>query len=107
MLFQGMLIVFFGLQFSAVSLAATNQTIFVASSSGNDTADCGAQASPCKTLQHAIELAQSGDILNVAAGTYTFSNDVCGRNSVICVRNKTLTISGGFSPNDLVGTQLH
>lgn len=102
-LFQGMLIAFLGWQFSVVSLAATNQTLFVSSNNGNDTSECGGQASPCKTLQHAIELAQSGDILNVAAGTYTFSNDVCGRNSVICVRNKTLTISGGFSPNDWSG----
>lgn len=103
MLFQGMIIVFLGWQLSLVSQAATNQAIFVSSNRGSDTTDCGAQTSPCKTLQHAVELAQSEDILNVAAGTYTFSNDACGRNSVICIRNKNLTLQGGFSSNDWSG----
>ncbi len=44
---------------------------FVAASGGNDAGnDCSAQASPCRTITHAMSVAGSGDLITVAPGTY-------------------------------------
>ncbi len=60
---------------------------YYVSSSGSDS-NSGSQASPWKTIQHAIEsftLGTSGTIIHVAAGTYGGASSCLGNNAVICV----------------------
>jgi HYR domain-containing protein/uncharacterized protein DUF1565 len=63
---------------SLVSIGSTNAMTLTASASGatyyvsstGSDANACTQAAPCKTLQHSISLAQPGDAVNVAPGTY-------------------------------------
>lgn len=45
-------------------------TIYVDAATGVDGPSCGAQGSPCQTIQQAVDNASSGDTIMVAAGTY-------------------------------------
>jgi hypothetical protein len=91
-----------------VPVVAASTTYHV-STTGTDTGGCGSEAMPCRTLQYAVNLAQSGDILKVAAGTYTRSSSPpstdCSVGSanadpVVCFINKHLTMVGGYSPGN-------
>jgi hypothetical protein len=91
------------------SLAAPQPITFHVAPAGADTPDCGLDTSPCQTIQHAINLAETGDVILVAAGTYTYSGAPphidCNTLSeeaapVLCVMNKELVIRGGFHPGD-------
>jgi hypothetical protein len=81
-------------------------TYHVSVSNGQDTASCGTQSQPCASIQYAVNKAASGQTILVAAGIYTFNAtaDNCstalGTTGVICLRNKELTILGGFSPTN-------
>lgn len=81
-------------------------TTYHVSTAGTDTGGCGSEATPCRTLQYAVNLAQSGDILKVAAGTYTRSSSPpstdctvgsANADPVVCFINKHLTMVGGYS----------
>lgn len=75
--------------------------------SGSDVGDCSFAASPCRTIQYAVNRASSGDTILVAQGTYTYnsSTDNClflpptGK-SVVCIVDKTLSILGGYSTSN-------
>jgi len=89
-------------------MSASPSTRYVAPS-GNDVGDCTSPASPCQTIQYAINRANSGDTILVAAGTYTYNplQDPCpflpsGGKSVVCIVDKALTIRGGYSTNNWV-----
>jgi predicted outer membrane repeat protein len=77
---------------------------------GEDVAGCGSVATPCRTIQYAVDLAQPGDEVRVAAGTY---DDVHARltfagypgpgypgpsvvTQVVYI-SKTVTLQGGYS----------
>jgi hypothetical protein len=88
------------------ALDATGSYIRVATS-GNDIASCGSDTSPCKTIQYAINKSQSGDIIKVASGTYTYnsSSDPCSfliTRAVACFQEKHITILGGYTTGDWV-----
>lgn len=74
--------------FAAVVQAQT--TRYVDASGGTDTGDCSSSGSPCKTITYAVSQAQSGDIVEVAAGTY---NTSLGESATITL-NKQLTLKG-------------
>ena len=89
-------------------MSASPSTRYVAPS-GSDVGDCTSPAFPCQTIQYAINRANSGDTILVAAGTYTYnpSQDPCpflpsGGKSVVCIVDKALTIRGGYSTNNWV-----
>ncbi len=88
----------------ATGLANTGVTRYVAPG-GSDMGDCSVATAPCSTLQYAVNQAASGDTILVAQGTYTFPASVdypCPNwtSAVVCLYNKTLTISGGYSASD-------
>ena len=75
------------------------------SPSGADIAGCGTLTQPCQSIQYAANQAVSGDTILVAAGTYKYisANDLCttlNTRAVVCVKNKQLTILGGFSDSN-------
>ncbi len=73
-------------------------TRYVATS-GADTGDCTNPASPCRTVQYAVDRAGEGDELRVAAGVYTDVNNYAGLSQVVYL-TKTLTIQGGYTLTD-------
>jgi len=73
----------------------------VGDDSGNDCAD---SATPCATLQHAVDVAISGDKIRVATGTYTDVQArprrdlaVTGLVTQVVYISKSLTIRGGYT----------
>ncbi|MBN9619366.1 MAG: hypothetical protein J0H43_06490, partial [Actinobacteria bacterium] len=66
--------------------AAQTRYVTTNGNDGNDevTNDCTQQAQPCKTIQHAVNEAAPGDIVSIAAGTYTEAVTI----------DKALTVSG-------------
>lgn len=68
---------------------------------GADTGDCSSPATPCRTIQYAVNQSSSGDTILVAQGVYTETNlDPCRflrTKSVVCFIDKRLIIRGGYS----------
>ncbi|MFZ4851000.1 MAG: hypothetical protein ACOYL7_17900, partial [Caldilinea sp.] len=95
------------LSFSSSWLTADelSRTLYVDGALGSDGSNsCLSSASPCQTLQQAINQAQSGDLLLVAAGTYNYrsTDNPCDRylsrtRAVVCIINKHLTLRGGYA----------
>jgi len=70
---------------------------------GADTGGCGSVASPCASIQQAVNKAVDGDRILVAQGTYNYQPglDPCvGDTGVVCIVEKKLTLLGGFDPPD-------
>jgi hypothetical protein len=87
-------------------------TRYVASNDGVDSGDCSSSASPCKTIQYAVNQASSEDTILVAQGTYEYNQDFdpCpflvdddigkdGR-AVVCIVDKSLNILGGYTQSN-------
>lgn len=55
--------------FTLLTLTAAHATTFHVATTGNDT-NSGAKKSPFRTIQHAAEVAQPGDVITVHAGIY-------------------------------------
>ena len=69
-----------------------------------DGAGCGSEETPCMNIQSAVDQAFDGDVILVATGTYTYQAglDPCtsGITGVVCIRNITLTLRGGYAAPD-------
>jgi hypothetical protein len=72
-------------------LAATSAR-FVATT-GSDAGDCSTPASPCRTVQYAVDRAAGGDVVLVASGLYTGVNSYGGLRQALYL-SKTLTVRG-------------
>ena len=72
---------------------------FVAVSGSDVVNACQDPASPCRTLQHAVDSAGSGDLILVSQGTYT---DVHSRGGITQVLHitKAVTVWGGYAPTN-------
>jgi hypothetical protein len=82
----------------------TASTRFVANT-GTDSGTCDSFASPCRTIQYAVNQSSSGDVIKVAQGTYSYNGttEQCSflsTRAVVCVKDKSLTILGGFSTSN-------
>jgi hypothetical protein len=91
--------------FAAVSSAQLGTGVFrVNGSSGTDNGVCGGTETPCMSIQQAVNLAGTGETILVAAGTYTYDSSLnlncLNYTAVVCVKNKELTIHGGFGGGD-------
>jgi len=77
--------------------------IFHVAITGSNLNTCGTQTSPCRSIQHAINQASSGDIIRVAAGIHQYNrnSETCsgqvGATGVLCIYQKSLTIQGGYT----------
>ncbi|MAT96723.1 MAG: hypothetical protein CL608_06225 [Anaerolineaceae bacterium] len=78
--------------------------LHVDSVTGSDNGSCGSTSQPCRTIQHAVNISNSGDTILVAAGTYTYSgSSTCLdgiSTAVVCVLSKHLTILGGYTTSN-------
>lgn len=96
------LFAFIGFLFAVTEVSAA--TLRVDEQAGVDGEGCGTTANPCATIQKAVNLANSGDEVLVAAGTYLHdvAMDPCspGDTAVVCIVEKELTIQGGYNPSD-------
>jgi hypothetical protein len=91
---------------TAASPAAT--TRYVDDAAGSDDSDCSQPISPCQTIQYAIDQADAGDEIRVAAGDYgdtvvrpaTDGYDGPSVITQVVYISETLTIRGGYSTGD-------
>jgi nitrous oxidase accessory protein NosD len=56
-------------------IPGTGKTFFV-SPTGSDTADCASTATPCLTVNRALQVARDGDTINLFAGLYTIERTI-------------------------------
>jgi hypothetical protein len=75
--------------------AAQGAILFVATT-GNNAGNCPAN-SPCKTITYALGVANAGDTISVAAGTYNHSAEI-----LPLIINKNLTISGAGAASTII-----
>jgi hypothetical protein len=88
--------------------AAPLSTLYVDAAAGDDSGnDCRTSTSPCRTIQRAVNQAQSGDTILVGAGTYTYAgtDNPCdqylgGLKAVVCLVNTKLVLRGGYLNGD-------
>lgn len=78
---------------------AAGHTWYVAPA-GDDAAGCNSPATPCATLQAAVNLASPGDAILAAAGTYT------GTGAQVILVDRSLTLTGGWSSDFTAQTGL-
>lgn len=96
-----------GLSFSRVgaeSGAGTNAAARYVSPAGHDAGnDCASAAAPCRTVQHAVEAAQPGDEVRVAAGTYTGTMAAPAStgfySATVVITKELAALLGGYSPD--------
>lgn len=99
-----LLLAFILLQPASQTQAAPQATSWHVATSGTDSGSCGTPGDPCGTIQQAINLSANGDMILVAAGTYTYSGsstclDGVGT-AVVCVLSRHLTILGGYTTSN-------
>jgi hypothetical protein len=82
---------------SAVAMARSDGSIIRVATTGSDNPGCGSAASPCRTVQYAVDLALAGDEIRVAEGTYTDVHKRADITQVVYI-SLPLTIRGGYEP---------
>lgn len=85
--------------------ASSTSAVRYVSPSGVDSGDCRDLSQPCRTIQYAINKANSGDIIKVAQGVYSYDAlvDPCHfllTRAVVCVLDKSVTVEGGYRSSD-------
>ena len=80
---------------ASVTLAQAGTGVICVATTGSDAPGCGSQASPCRTVQYAVNQAGAGDEVRVAAGTYTGVQTRGGARQLVYI-SKTITIRGGY-----------
>ncbi|HZR79948.1 MAG TPA: carboxypeptidase regulatory-like domain-containing protein [Candidatus Binatia bacterium] len=91
----------------AIATPSHGATILRVAPTGQNSAGCGTEASPCRTIQYAInQIPSTGTVLVAGSpgGTkYTFdpATDICSPplayTGVVCVVNKEIVLRGGYS----------
>jgi uncharacterized repeat protein (TIGR01451 family) len=76
--------------------AHTSPYIRYVATTGQDTMTCTDPISPCRTIQYAVDVAEEGDAILVAHGTYTGVNSYGGLSQVVYL-TKSLTLRGGYT----------
>jgi hypothetical protein len=85
-----------------VPSGAEKNTRYVAPD-GDDATDCASVAGRCRTIQRAVDVAHTGDVVLVATGTYSGTQNVPSLNTEtftatqVVVITKTVTLRGGYT----------
>ena len=99
-----------GLAFEPLEGRALMATLYVATT-GSDGNGPGNPGAPLRTIQHAVTVAGSGDVILVAAGTYTYDGTADAENginyaktfgtaTVFTVFRKQISVVGGYSASN-------
>jgi hypothetical protein len=84
---------------NTINIGFTSGTRYLAAENSADTTNCTDFQSPCATLQHAVNQAVNGDMILLAAGTYTDTvTRTIGLQNVYI--NKSVAIEGGYTQDD-------
>jgi fibronectin-binding autotransporter adhesin len=75
---------------------AANDVRYVAPNGADSSNPCTDGHAPCATLQHAVDVANPGDEIRVASGTYAGVQARAGMTQVAYI-SKTVTIRGGYT----------
>lgn len=95
----GALLVFSTLLWGGPNEAAALAVNRYVATDGNDVGSCSDSASPCRTVQYAVDQAASGDSVLVATGVYTDVRSRGGINQTVYL-SKSLTLRGGYAEVD-------
>jgi hypothetical protein len=95
---------------AAAAAAPAGATLRYVATSGADSGNCATSATPCRTIQYAVnQAAATGDEIRVAGGTYAGAYAGAGFKcsdlfvtALACIVNKQLTMRGGYSAADWV-----
>jgi hypothetical protein len=82
-----------------VTLAQSGSSIIRVALTGSDAPGCGGAATPCRTVQFAVDQAQPGEHIRVASGVYSDIQVRKGITQVVYI-SKPVTIRGGYSSSD-------
>ena len=82
-----------GSELPSPALAHSDTATIHVATTGTDTPGCGSVATPCRTVQYAVDQAAANDEILVASGTYT---DPAG---TVIALDKTVTLQGGWNDN--------
>jgi len=74
-------------------------SVHYVASGGSDASDCTNSATPCATVQYAVDQADPGAEIRVATGIYTQVNDHGGHSQTVHI-SKTVIIRGGYTVTD-------
>lgn len=84
-------------------------TLYVATTGSDGGNNCLNSASPCATLQHAVDQAIAGDEIRVAAGTYSGAQTLTHTDTYtytqVVMINKGLTLRGGYTQADWLNSK--
>jgi hypothetical protein len=86
---------------SLVALAQAGTGVIRVATTGSDTPGCGSQATPCRTVQYAVDQAQVGEEVRVAAGDYTDIHVRDGVTQTVYI-SKTVTVRGGYTTTNWI-----
>jgi hypothetical protein len=87
-----------------VPTARAGRTWYVDGVNGNDQNDCRSPQTACKTIGNAISLAGKGDLINVAAATYTENFTIAFTLKIVGAGAATTIIDGGGLSQIIVGS---
>ena len=81
-----------------------SRAVLYVSTQGKDTGnDCLNSTAPCQTVQHTIQVAQAGDYIHVAGGTYRgsmFESELgMGVTATVIITKEISSFMGGYSPD--------
>ena len=95
------LIVFFVAIASSDSMAQSGTGIIRVAPTGSDTPSCGSVASPCLTLQYAVDLISEGGVTDIliAEGTYVYTGSGVSQlgREVVRIVDKGIRMYGGYT----------
>lgn len=83
-------------------MISAEATVIRVATTGSDVGSCGSTATPCQSLQYALDLAVSNDEIRVAEGTYSGVSALGGHTQLAWIRDKHVDIRGGFTTSNWV-----